>query len=91
MTPAHPPPETSLSLEDDEKQRDMAAARAVWEDLAARARLLHCPEHYVEPWRVVVIGDTPDKLRLHISGCCSGLQVVVTELIRSDPRVSGLR
>jgi len=80
-----------LSLEDDEKQRDMAVARALWEDLAARARLLHCPEHYAQPWRVVVIGDTPDKLRLHISGCCSQLQVVVTELIRSDSRISGPR
>lgn len=79
-----------MAFPDNDQQR-IAAAREVWNDLAARARGLHCPTHYVEPWRVVVIGDTPASMRLQIYGCCAGLQDVVSELIRSDPRVSGLR
>lgn len=67
----------------------MDTASAVWAELAARARGLHCPEHFVEPWRVVVIGETPDRLRLQIYGCCARLQDVVNELISSDPRLSG--
>lgn len=66
----------------------LAAARALWEDLAVRARGLHCPEHFVQPWRVVVIGDTSERLRLNIYGCCPKLQVVVTDMIRSDPRTA---
>jgi hypothetical protein len=71
------------------EQGELDAARAVWDELAARARSLHCPEHFVEPWRVVVIGDRPDRLRLQIYGCCARLQAVVNEMIGSDPRVSG--
>lgn len=80
-----------MPFEDDDRQRDMAAARALWEDLAARARGLHCPEHFVAPWRVVVIGDTRDRLRLQLYGCCPKLELVVSELIRADPRISGPR
>jgi hypothetical protein len=80
-----------VPLEDDDKPGDLAEAKVIWEQLAARARGLHCPVHYVEPWRVTVIGDTPAKLRLYVSGCCPGLQTAVTELIRSEPRVSGPR
>jgi len=80
-----------VTLEDDTKQRDAAAARALWDDLARQARGLHCPEHFVEPWRVSVIGDTPAKYRLYISGCCERLRTVVNELINSDPRIAGPR
>jgi hypothetical protein len=81
-----------LQSKDDRKQREadrLAAAQALWEDLAVRARGLHCPEHFVQPWRVVVIGETAERLRLNIYGCCPKLQVVVSEMIRSDPRTSG--
>lgn len=73
----------------DQEHRDIESARAIWDDLAARARSLHCPAHFVEPWRVVVIGESPARMRLQIYGCCSRLQEVVNELIASDPRVSG--
>jgi hypothetical protein len=89
MTPSHPGTEVGLAQVDDTTQQEMAAARALWEDLARRARRLHCPEHYAEPWRVQVIGDTPDDFRLYTSGCCDKLGVVVNALIRSDPRISG--
>jgi len=75
--------------DDDQQQQDLAAARAVWEELAIRARALHCPEHFVPPWKVIVIGDARDKLRLQIYGCCPKLQTVTTEMIRRDPRMSG--
>jgi hypothetical protein len=75
----------------DHQHQDIKAARAVWDDIAARARALHCPTHFVEPWRVVVIGDTTARLGLQIYGCCPRLQEVVNELIDADPRVSGLR
>jgi hypothetical protein len=81
-----------VQSKDDQAQREedrLAAARALWEDLAVRARGLHCPDHFVQPWRVVVIGDSTEKLRLNIYGCCPKLQVVITEMIRSDPRSSG--
>lgn len=67
----------------------MAATRTLWEDLALRARALHCPEHVMVPWRVSVSGDTPQTMRLQISGCCPRLQAVVTDMIQSDPRISG--
>jgi hypothetical protein len=79
---------------DEQKRRDaaqLAAARALWEDLAAMARGLHCPEHFVGPWRVVVTGERPETLNLQIYGCCQRLGVVVAEMIRADPRVSGPR
>ena len=69
------------------RPQDQASARAVWEDLAVRARLLHCPEHFVAPWRIVVLGDTREDLRLQIYGCCARLQVVVSEMIAADPRI----
>ena len=73
----------------EDVQGDKAAAHALWEDLAVRARLLHCPEHFVSPWRVVVIGETRETMRLQLYGCCPRLQLVVGEMIRSDPRISG--
>lgn len=75
----------------DHRRQDIAASRAVWDDLAAKARGLHCPEHFVEPWRVVVSGNAPGRMRLQISGCCARLQEVVNAMIRSDPRISGGR
>ena len=74
---------------DDDAQQEMAAARAMWEELAARARALHCPEHFVPPWKVVVSGGSREKLRLQIYGCCARLQTLTTEMIRKDPRMSG--
>jgi hypothetical protein len=79
---------------DEQKRRDAAAlasARTTWDDLAARARGLHCPEHIVGPWRVVVIGDRPETLNLQIYGCCPRLGAVVAQMIEADPRVSGPR
>jgi hypothetical protein len=79
---------------DERRRRDatlMASARATWEDLAARARGLHCPEHIVGPWRVVVTGDRPESMNLQIYGCCERLGVIVAEMIKADPRVSGPR
>ncbi len=78
-----------MQSKDPQEQLDLEAARATWESLAAQARGLHCPVHYMPPWRVAVIGDTPAKLRLQISGCCSNLQVVVNEMIGKDPRITG--
>lgn len=66
-----------------------ASARVLWDELAVRARALHCPEHFMPPWRVVVIGDTPEKLRLQIYGCCERLQSVASRMIDADPRISG--
>ena len=80
-----------MNLEDDRKQRDAAAARAMWEDLARQARVLHCPEHFAEPWRVAVLGETPQNYRLYISGCCEQLRTVVNQMINSDPRIAGPR
>jgi hypothetical protein len=77
---------------EQQKQRDAAllvAARATWEDLAARARGVHCPDHVASPWRVVVVGETRDKMRLQIYGCCERLGQAVTEMVRADPRISG--
>ncbi len=73
---------------EDDQQRDMAAARALWDDLAQGARRLHCPEHFVAPWRVVVTGDTRNALRLQLYGCCDKLEVVVSAMLRADPRIS---
>lgn len=81
-----------MDSKDEQKRRDAAllvTARAVWDDLAVKARGLHCPEHVVQPWRVAVIGDTRDALRLQIYGCCDKLGQAVTEMIRADPRISG--
>jgi hypothetical protein len=69
----------------------LAAARALWEDLASKARALHCPEHIVGPWRVVVTGERPETLNLQIYGCCQRLGMVVADMIEADPRVSGPR
>jgi hypothetical protein len=69
----------------------LAAARALWEDLASKARALHCPEHIVGPWRVVVTGERPETLNLQIYGCCQRLGMVVADMIKADPRVSGPR
>lgn len=80
-----------MQAKGDSDQEDMAAAKALWDDLAVRARLVHCPEHYAQPWRVTVLGDTPAKLRLYVSGCCPQLGEAVNVMLRSEPRISGHR
>lgn len=75
----------------DQEQGQAEAARALWEDLARRARGVHCPDHYVEPWRVTVLGDTPRTYRLYISGCCGRLGDAVNQMVRRDPRIAGPR
>ncbi len=83
--------ESSVQAKGARDQNDMAAAKALWDELAIRARMLHCPQHYAQPWRVTVIGETPEKLRLYISGCCPQLGEAVNAMIRSEPRISGPR
>ena len=61
-----------------------AQLQALWEDLARKARAVHCPEHFVEPWRVYVIGTAP-KLKLDISGCCPKIGRAINEMIATDP------
>ena len=73
----------------EQEQNQAAAARALWDELARRARGVHCPEHYVEPWRVTIIGDRPETYRLYVSGCCSKLGDAVNAMIRTDPRIAG--
>lgn len=65
----------------DEKD---AQLEALWEDLATKARRVHCPEHFVEPWRVHVIG-TPPRLKLDISGCCPRIGRAINDMIAADP------
>jgi hypothetical protein len=62
--------------------------RALWEDLASRARALSCPAHFVGPWRVVVIGETRESMRLQVYGCCERIGQAVTAMVRADPRVA---
>ena len=64
-------------------ERD-AQAQALWEDLARKARGVHCPEHFVEPWRVYVIGNPP-ALKLDIAGCCPRIGRAINEMIAADP------
>jgi hypothetical protein len=64
------------------------ARRALWEDLAARARGLSCPVHFVGPWRVVVVGESRESMRLQVYGCCERIGQAVTAMVRSDPRVT---
>lgn len=61
-----------------------AQLEALWEGLARKARGVHCPEHFVEPWRVHVIG-TPPRLKLDISGCCPKIGRAINEMIAADP------
>ena len=61
-----------------------AQAQALWDDLARKARRVHCPEHYVEPWRVRVIGDAP-AFKLDIAGCCPRIGRAINEMIANDP------
>lgn len=65
----------------DEKD---AQLQALWEDLARKARGVHCPAHYVEPWRVSVIG-TPPNLKLDIAGCCPRIGQAINQMIAADP------
>lgn len=65
----------------DEKD---AQLEALWEELARKARGVHCPQHFVEPWRVSVIG-TPPALKLAIAGCCSRIGQAINEMIAEDP------
>jgi hypothetical protein len=61
-----------------------AQLQALCEDLARQARSVHCPEHFVEPWRVRVIG-TPPQLKLDIAGCCPRIGRAINEMIANDP------
>ena len=88
MMPAKPFTETGLPSQGDQDQN--AELRALWEDLAVKARIVHCPQHYAEPWRVRVIG-TPPRLKLDISGCCPKIGAAINDMIRNDPRISGPR
>lgn len=65
----------------DEKD---AQLEALWEDLATKARAVHCPEHFVGPWRVHVIG-TPPRLKLDIAGCCPRIGRAINQMIADDP------
>jgi hypothetical protein len=67
----------------NDEDRD-AQLEALWEDLARKARGVHCPEHFVEPWRVRVIGRPP-RLKLDLSGCCAKIGRAVNEMIAADP------
>lgn len=62
-----------------------AQLEALWEDLARQARSVHCPEHFVEPWRVHVIGTSP-RLKLDISGCCPRIGQAINEMIAADAK-----
>ena len=73
----------------DGQKSELEAARAVWADIAVRARTVHCPEHYVGPGRIAVVGSTPAKLHLNVSGCCPKIGEAVTAVVRADPRVGG--
>lgn len=65
----------------DEKD---AQLEALWEELARKARGVHCPRHFVGPWRVYVIG-TPPRLKLDIAGCCPRIGEAINEMIAADP------
>jgi hypothetical protein len=73
--------EAALAAKESEQD---AQVRAVWEDLARQARGVHCPAHFVEPWRVHVIG-TPPRLKLDIAGCCPRIGQAINEMIAADP------
>ena len=66
------------------------AVEALWQNLAQKARGVHCPEHYVEPWRVIVIGTSPN-LKLDIAGCCPGIGRAINEMIAADPEFRATR
>lgn len=73
------------------KEQDQhAQLQALWEDLARQARGVHCPEHYVEPWRVHVIGSPP-ALKLDIAGCCPKIGQAINKMIAADPRIRASR
>ena len=75
----------------DEREREaelLRAMRALWEDLAAKARAVSCPAHLVGPWRVVVIGDTRSSMRLQVYGCCERIGQAVTAMVNADPRIA---
>lgn len=79
-----------MAANEDRSTRDAGApesARKLWDELALKARAIHCPEHFVAPWRVVVIGDTP-RLRLQVYGCCERIGQAVTAMVNADPRVA---
>ena len=77
-----------MASNDDQEQRRADAARATWEDLAVKARVVHCPDHYAQPWRISLLGDSPSTYRLYVSGCCPKLGEAVTAMIRSDARIA---
>jgi hypothetical protein len=72
----------------DREAQVQRARQALWDDLAAKARGLHCPEHFVGPWRVYVMGETSGTMRLQVSGCCPKLGEAVNAMLRADPRVA---
>jgi hypothetical protein len=75
----------------DDQERRTAVARAIWDDLAIEARTVHCPDHYVGPWRISVMGERAEDFRLYVSGCCPRIGEAVTEMIRRDPRIAATR
>ena len=66
------------------KDDNDAQLQALWEDLARKARRVHCPEHFVEPWRVHVIGSAP-RFKLDIAGCCPRMGAAINAMIAADP------
>lgn len=80
-----------VNEEREEREADLRSAKALWDDLARKARGVHCPEHLAGPWRVVVLGETREAMRLQIYGCCDRLGRAINEMIAADPRISGPR
>jgi hypothetical protein len=74
--------------EQDRVAETQRARQALWDDLASKARGLHCPEHFVGPWRVHVTGESRGTMRLQVSGCCPKIGDAVNAMLRADPRVS---
>jgi hypothetical protein len=66
------------------KEDKDAQTRVLWEDLARKARAVHCPAHFVGPWRVHVIGTSP-RLKLDVAGCCPRIGQAINEMIAADP------
>jgi len=72
--------ETGLAAQEQDQE---AQLQALWERLAQKARGVHCPQHFVEPWRVHVIGRPP-RLKLDIAGCCPKIGQAINEMIAAD-------
>jgi hypothetical protein len=89
MTPSKRTWRPDPNVEDREREAQaQRARRALWEELASKARGLHCPDHFVGPWRVYVTGESRESMRLQVYGCCPKLGEAVKAMLRADPRVS---